>query len=63
MSSREPVALFGAINVALVAMIELVANVADMTDTTRAGLTAVVVAWLGVASWWVRSKVTPVSHG
>lgn len=58
---REPVAVFGAIQVALLALVGVLTafGVWSPTDDQIAALTALYVAATGVAVMFIRGRVTP----
>ena len=55
--NEEPVALIGAINVALTATMAVLIGVEVVTPEVGALLLAAVMAWIGVAAWFVRARV------
>lgn len=56
---NEPVGLVGAINTALLATWSGIVLIADLDSTASGVGTAIVGAWIAVATILVRGKVTP----
>ncbi len=58
---REPVALFGALSAAILATDALIGYVLSWSERLLGLVDVVVIGWLTVAVWWLRSRVTPHS--
>jgi hypothetical protein len=57
----EPVSLIGAINVALGATMAVLIGTEVVSAEVGALLLTAMTAWIGVAAWLVRARVTPVA--
>ena len=58
-SHDEPVALVSSLTAAVVAPVNIVGLVAGWDAELIAGINIAAAAWVGVAGFWVRSRVTP----
>lgn len=57
--NREPVGLLGAINTALLTTLGVLGLLLDWSTELVSALALVIGAWIGVASYFVRNRVTP----
>lgn len=60
-STDEPTGLMGAISGAITATLPILL-VFDVNEKLVAALGIASVAWIGVATAWVRARVTPTAH-
>jgi hypothetical protein len=60
---NEPVSLAGAVNAAIAATMAVLIGAEIVSPEVGALLLACLVAWIGVAAWFVRARVTPWPPG
>lgn len=61
MKENEPVMLVSLINAAVLATWGVVVVVAGLSDVVAGSVTAALGAWVALAGWFIRARVTPAS--